>query len=89
MPNSNDEVSHLLKKHARLFRSLDEGSEVLDLACGSGRNGLFLLDNDIRITFVDNNESVLAEVYIKIQGKNSRQASMFTDRPRRWPKKFT
>ena len=70
MPNSNDEVSHLLKKHARLFRSLDEGSEVLDLACGSGRNGLFLLDNDIRITFVDNNESALAEVYVKIQGKN-------------------
>tara|TARA_B100000427_G_scaffold298821_1_gene280080 strand:+ start:217 stop:759 length:543 start_codon:yes stop_codon:yes gene_type:complete len=70
MPHSNGEVSHLLKKHALLFRSLDEGSEVLDLACGGGRNGLFLTSYDISVTFVDNSEIALAEVYAKIRGKN-------------------
>ena len=70
MPHSNGEVSHLLKKHALLFRSLDKGSEVLDLACGSGRNGLSLIGTGMSITFVDNNESALAEVSAKIRGTN-------------------
>ena len=70
MPHLNGEVSYLLKKHARLFSKLNEGSEVLDLACGSGRNGLALTENDMKVTFVDNSESALAEVFTKIQGKN-------------------
>lgn len=70
MPHLNGEVSYLLKKHARLFSELIEGSEVLDLACGSGRNGLALTENDMKVTFVDNSESALAEVFTKIQGKN-------------------
>ena len=70
MPHSNGEVSYLLKKHARLFSALNEGSEVLDLACGTGRNGLALTENDMKVTFVDNNESALAEVFTKIKGKN-------------------
>ena len=70
MSHSNSEVSHLLKKHALLFSSLDEGSAVLDLACGSGRNGLFLIETGMNITFVDNNKSALAEVSAKIGRKN-------------------
>ena len=70
MPHLNGEVSYLLKKHARLFSALNKGSEVLDLACGSGRNGLSLTGNDMKVTFVDNNESALAEVFTKIKGKN-------------------
>ena len=70
MPHLNGEVSYLLKKHAQLFSALKEGSEVLDLACGSGRNGLSLIESDMNVTFVDNNESALAEVFTKIQGKN-------------------
>ena len=70
MQHLNGEVSYLLKKHARLFSELNEGSEVLDLACGSGRNGLALTENDMKVTFVDNSESALAEVFTKIQGKN-------------------
>ena len=70
MQHLNGEVSYLLKKHARLFSALDKGSEVLDLACGSGRNGLSLLGSDMNVTFVDNSESALAEVFTKIQGKN-------------------
>ena len=70
MPHLNGEVSYLLKKHARLFSKLNEGSEVLDLACGSGRNGLALTESDMKVTFVDNSESALAEVFTKIQGKN-------------------
>ena len=70
MPRLNGEVSYLLKKHARLFSALNEGSEVLDLACGSGRNGLSLIERDMNVTFVDNSESALAEVLTKIQGEN-------------------
>ena len=70
MPHLNGEVSYLLKKHARLFSELNAGSEVLDLACGSGRNGLALTENEMKVTFVDNSESALAEVFTKIQGKN-------------------
>ena len=70
MSHSNGEVSYLLKKHAHLFSALNKGSEVLDLACGTGRNGLALTGNDMKVTFVDNNESALAEVFTKIKGKN-------------------
>ena len=70
MPHLNGEVSYLLKKHARLFDALNQGSEVLDLACGSGRNGLSLIESDMNVTFVDNSESALAEVFTKIQGEN-------------------
>jgi len=70
MSHSNSEVSHLLKKHALLFDSLDEDSAVLDLACGSGRNGLSLIESCMSITFVDKNESALAEVSAKIRREN-------------------
>lgn len=70
MSHSNSEVSHLLKKHALLFDSLDEDSAVLDLACGSGRNGLSLIGSGMSITFVDKNESALAEVSAKIREEN-------------------
>ena len=70
MSHSNSEVSNLLKKHAFLFDSLDEDSAVLDLACGSGRNGRFLIGSGMSITFVDKNESALAEVSAKIRGEN-------------------
>lgn len=35
---------------------------VLDLACGRGRNGLFLARHHIPVTFADNSESALREV---------------------------
>lgn len=35
--------------------STDKHSTVLDLACGSGRNGLYLLENGIAVTFADVN----------------------------------
>ena len=70
MSHSNSEVSHLLKKHALLFDSLGEDSAVLDLACGSGRNGLSLIGSGMSITFVDKNESALAEVSAKIRREN-------------------
>ena len=70
MTHSNAEVSHLLKKHALLFRTLDKGSAILDLACGSGMNGLSLIEMGMSITFVDNNKSTLAEISAKIGGEN-------------------
>ena len=70
MPHSNGEVSYLLKKHAHLFSALNKGSEVLDLACGTGRNGLALTGSDMKVTFVDNSEGALAKIFAKIEGKN-------------------
>ncbi len=67
MSHLNGAVSHLLKKYAFLFRSLGEDHAVLDLACGSGRNGIFLIRNGMSVTFVDNNKKALAEISSKIK----------------------
>ena len=74
MPHLNGVVSHLLTKYLDLFHSLGVDREVLDLACGSGRNGLFLIENNIRVKFVDKNEKALAEIYSSIK-KNRGQRS--------------
>ena len=62
MRHLNGEVSHLLTKYLPLFHSFDRKKEVLDLACGNGRNGLFLLENNFNVTFVDKNEKALAQI---------------------------
>jgi len=47
----------------QIKRSVKEtGLGVLDLACGSGRNGLFLLENNIPVTFADVNSDALEQV---------------------------
>ena len=62
MRHLNGEVSHLLTKYLPLLHSFDREKEVLDLACGNGRNGLFLLENNFNVTFVDKNEKALAQI---------------------------
>jgi len=39
---------------------------VLDLACGRGRNGLYLLQHDIPVTFADINNEALEHVKLNI-----------------------
>lgn len=70
MPHLNGAVSDLLTKHLPLFYSLSRDQEVIDLACGGGRNGLFLLGKNISVTFVDKNEKALAEISSSINKKN-------------------
>lgn len=41
--------------------SLTSGLPVLDLACGNGRNGFYLVENDIQVTFADINANAIAQ----------------------------
>lgn len=42
--------------------TLDSKAQVLDLACGGGRNGLHLVENDINVVFADINGESLKQV---------------------------
>jgi SAM-dependent methyltransferase len=54
--------SALLEKAVELFRQTNIQAPVLDLACGSGRNGLYILAQRIPVVFADINESSLEQV---------------------------
>jgi len=45
-----------------LFDNLQIGNGVLDLACGNGRNGLFLVSHNVPVLFADNNEAQLQSI---------------------------
>lgn len=53
-------VSKLLQQHTSLFNV--NGKPVLDLACGSGRNGLHLLAQGVPVIFADKNGQALAGI---------------------------
>ena len=56
--------SLLLNKYLLSLQALKGGEKapVLDLACGNGRNGLYLIENNIHVTFADVNSKVLEQV---------------------------
>ena len=62
MGHLNGTASELLIKYLTLILSLGCSKKVLDLACGRGRNGLFLLKNNIPVTFVDKKEEALLNI---------------------------
>lgn len=62
MPHLNANVAPLVTEHLSLLEDLEYRHGVLDLACGAGRNGLFLAEHHIPVIFADNNEAVLQEV---------------------------
>ena len=62
MGHLNGTASELLIKYLTLILSLGCSKKVLDLACGRGRNGLFLLKNNIPVTFVDKEEEALLNI---------------------------
>lgn len=55
-------AASLLVENLDLVDSLPQGFPVLDLACGSGRNGLYLARRNIPVTFADYDEDRLAVV---------------------------
>jgi len=61
MPHSNT-AAQLLIDHLHLLQNLTTGFGVLDLACGTGRNGLVLARQQIPVTFADSSETALATV---------------------------
>ncbi len=54
--------SRFLMAHAHLLLDQSLPGPVLDLACGGGRNGLFLQEHGLRVIFCDHSESALGEV---------------------------
>ena len=62
MPHSIVSASQLLVDNLPLLKSLSFDGGVLDLACGKGRNGLFLTGNNIPVTFADSNDAVLDHI---------------------------
>jgi len=56
--------SPLIEKHLFKLQSLQASKQapVLDLACGQGRNGLYLVENDVAVTFADVNGEALGQI---------------------------
>ena len=67
MSHSNDNASPLLIQHLELFKCLPTSPAVLDLACGYGRNGIFLLNNNVPVIFADNSRSALDAIAEKLK----------------------
>lgn len=59
MPHSIANTSSFLVDNSALFDNLQIANGVLDLACGKGRNGLFLVSHNVPVLFADNNEAHL------------------------------
>jgi tellurite methyltransferase len=59
MTHSIANASSFLVENSGLFDDLGIENGVLDLACGMGRNGLFLFRNNVPVIFADNNEAHL------------------------------
>ncbi|QYK13702.1 methyltransferase domain-containing protein [Shewanella rhizosphaerae] len=55
------EAAPLLTQSSQIFE-LDSHPQVLDLACGSGRNGLWLAAHGAQVTFIDRDLGRLAPV---------------------------
>lgn len=67
MAHSNANTSSLLVDNYGLFDNLQITNGVLDLACGGGRNGLFLDSRNVPVLFADNNEAYLQSISPKIE----------------------
>lgn len=59
----------LLSDHLPLLLALPMSNGVLDLACGRGRNGIFLASYKIPVVFADIDEIALSDVETRLQSK--------------------
>ncbi len=55
-------AARLLLEHLDLLTKLDHSLPVLDLACGSGRNGLMLAELGIPVVFADKSSNALKTI---------------------------
>ena len=71
------EHSKLIEQYLPLIKqlkhqpSLNDKFEVLDLACGNGRNGLYLLENNISVCFADINADALTLINNQVKHMKS------------------
>ena len=54
--------AQLVTRNTDLLRNTSDLGPVLDLACGDGRNGLYLLHTGLKVVFADIREDALARV---------------------------
>jgi len=54
--------SLLLQQHLNVIKELKSTLPILDLACGSGRNGLFCLEQKLGVTFADIQPKLFDEI---------------------------
>jgi len=60
----------LLLDHLDLLTKLDHSLPVLDLACGTGRNGLMLAEHGIPVVFADRSASALKTIEQRLTEDN-------------------
>lgn len=88
MSHSIASASELLVENLPLIKTSIGDHGVLDLACGKGRNGLYLLQNNISVTFVDKDEKSLESVAHSIeylaQAKDKLEDSSVLPSARSW-----
>lgn len=65
--------SSLIQEHLKTLQSLaeDKQAPILDLACGGGRNGLYLIENNIPVTFADVNGVALEQIQASLSTLNN------------------
>ncbi|KGJ92031.1 methyltransferase domain-containing protein [Colwellia psychrerythraea] len=68
--------SPLVEKAVELLHQATRQAPVLDLACGSGRNGLYLVNQNIPVVFADIKESALEQVENAITRHHCEEKSM-------------
>ncbi|PCJ25178.1 MAG: hypothetical protein COA96_07685 [SAR86 cluster bacterium] len=69
MSHSSTSASPLLISNLQLLKDLQADYGVLDLACGMGRNGLFLASHNVSVTFADNNEAAIQTLAAVLENK--------------------
>ena len=72
------QYSPLLEKCLTQLKSLtvNEQMSVLDLACGGGRNGLYLVENKLPVTFADVNAEALERVKTSLKSSSSHNQTL-------------
>lgn len=65
--------SPLIEKYLLTLQTLQASKQapVLDLACGQGRNGLYLVENDVAVTFADVNGGALGQIEQSLKQLNT------------------
>jgi SAM-dependent methyltransferase len=68
MTHSNANAAALVSDKLALLNELDMSHGILDLACGNGRNGLFLVEQQLPVIFADVDGDKLTALAAKAHG---------------------